>query len=109
MEKKIGQLIRKRLEASNMEVTAFAKAIDKERSNIYDIFKRDSIDTNLLKKIGQVLNYDFFQELLEESTLEKLKLDQATKKSKVLVEIEISEDEIMKIGFNEKIFRILNK
>jgi hypothetical protein len=109
MEKKIGQLIRERLEASNMEVTAFAKAIDKERSNIYDIFKRDSIDTKLLKKIGQVLNYDFFQELLEDSTIEKLKIDQATRKAKVLVEIEISEDEIMKIGFEEKVFKILNR
>jgi len=109
MEKKIGQLIKKKVDASSMDVTAFAKAIDKERTNVYDIFKRDSIDTNLLKKIGQVLNYDFFQELLEESTIEKLKIDQATKKSKVLVEIEISEDEIMKIGFNEKIFRILNR
>lgn len=109
MEKKIGELIKERLEASNMEVTAFAKAIDKERSNIYDIFKRDSIDTKLLKKIGQVLNYDFFQELLEERTIEKLKFDQATKKSKIWVELELSEDEIMKIGINEKIFKILNK
>lgn len=109
MEKKIGQLIRERLEASNMEVTAFAKAIDKERSNIYDIFKRDSIDTKLLKKIGQVLNYDFFQELLDESTIEKLKIDQATKKARVFIEIEISEEEIMKIGFEERVFKILNK
>ena len=109
MEKKIGQLIKERLEASNMEVTAFAKAIDKERSNIYDIFKRDSIDTKLLKKIGRVLNYDFFQELLEERTIEKLKVDQSMKKSKVWVEIELDENDIIKYGINEKIFRILNK
>jgi hypothetical protein len=109
MEKKIGQLIKERVEASNMEVTAFAKAIDKERSNIYDIYKRDTIDTGLLKKIGQVLNYDFFQEFLEEKTVERLKIDQATKKSKVWVEIELDETDIMKFGINEKVFRILNK
>jgi hypothetical protein len=109
MKKKIGQLIKERVEASNMEVTAFAKAINKERSNVYDIYKRDSIDTKLLKKIGLVLDYDFFQDLLEESSVEKLRIDEAVKKAKILIEIELREDEILKFGFNEKIFRILNK
>lgn len=109
MSKIIGQLIKERVEAVNMEVTAFAKLINKERSNIYDIFKRDSIDTKLLKKIGQVLDYDFFQHLIEKETIEKLRIQEITKKSKVLLEVEISEDEIMKIGFEDRIFKILNK
>ena len=50
MSKKIGQLIKDKVESSKMEVTEFARAIDRERSNVYDIFKRDSIDTKLLKK-----------------------------------------------------------
>jgi len=109
MNKIIGQLIKERVEAVNMEVTAFAKLINKERSNIYDIFKRDSIDTKLLKKIGQVLDYDFFQHLIEKETIEKLRIQEITRKSKVLLEVEISEDEIMKIGFEERVFKILNK
>jgi len=109
MDKIIGQLIKERVEALNVEVTAFAKAINKERSNVYDIYKRDSIDTKLLKKIGQVLKYDFFQHLIEDETIERLRAIEITKKSKVLLEIEISEDEIMKIGFEEKVFKILNK
>jgi len=107
MEKKIGELIRARVDALNMDVKAFAKAIQKERSNVYDIFKRDSIDTKLLEKIGQVLQYDFFQDMLQESTIEKLRINQAAKKAKILVEIELSEDEIKKIGLDEKIFKIL--
>lgn len=109
MSKIIGQLIKERVEAVNMEVTAFAKLINKERSNIYDIFKRDSIDTKLLKKIGQVLDYDFFQHLIEKETIEKLRIQEITRKSKVLLEVEISEDEIMKIGFEDRVFKILNK
>jgi len=109
MSKKIGQLIKDKVESSKMEVTEFAKAINRERSNIYDIFKRDSIDTKLLKKIGQVLDYDFFQDLIEPETIEKIKISDAAKKSKVFLEINISEDEIMKIGFDEKIVKILNK
>ncbi|OJU49708.1 MAG: hypothetical protein BGN96_10600 [Bacteroidales bacterium 45-6] len=109
MDKIIGQIIRERVDAVNMEVTVFAKAINKERSNVYDIFKRDSIDTSLLKKIGQVLDYDFFQHFIEKKTIERLKMNDISKKAKVLVELEISEDEIMSIGFEEKVFKILNK
>lgn len=109
MDKKIGQLIQERVKAVNMDVTAFAKAINKERSNVYDIFKRDSIDTDLLKKIGHVLDYDFFQHFIEEKTIQKLQTLDSTKKAKILVELEISEDEMMSIGFEEKVFKILNK
>jgi len=53
----------------------------------------------------QVLNHDFFKHLIEHETIEKLKIQEITKKSKVLLEVEISEDEIMKIGFEDKVFK----
>lgn len=109
MNKKIGQLIEERVKAQKMGVTEFANKISKERSNVYDIFKRDSIDTNLLKKIGQVLQHDFFQYFLEPETVQKIKISEDIKKSKILVELELNEDEIMKIGFEEKVLKILNK
>lgn len=109
MDKIIGQIIRERVDAVNMEVTVFAKAINKERSNVYDIFKRDSIDTSLLKKIGQVLDYDFFQHFLEKKTIDRLKMNGIPQKVKVFVEVEISEEEMTSIGFEDKIFKILNK
>jgi hypothetical protein len=107
MKKKIGQIIKEKLDASKMEVTVFAKAINKERSNIYNIFRRDSIDTELLKKIGQVLDYDFFQDLLEPETVKRIAIKEAIKKSNILIQLELSEDEIMKIGFEDKILQIL--
>ncbi len=109
MKKKIGQLIKERLEASPMKVTAFAKAIGTERTNVYDILKRDSIDTGLLKKIGQVLDYDFFQHMLEDRTIEAMRNRHIVKTARILVEIELSEDEITNIKLDEKIFKILNK
>ncbi len=109
MNKKIGQLIKERMEAENITAIEFSKRLKTERSNVYNIFSRDSIDTSLLKKIGHILNYDFFQHFLEESTINKIRLENETKKSKILVELELNEDEIMKIGFEEKILKILNK
>ena len=102
MKKKIGQIIQEHVEAEKMEVTAFAKAIHKERSNAYDIFKRESIDTELLKKIGQVLHYDFFQDLLEPETKQMLMREKSITR-KVLVEFELTEDEINSLKIDKKL------
>lgn len=106
MEKKIGQLIKERVNAQNWNVTEFAKLIGVERSNVYNIFQRDSIDTDLLKKIGHVLKYDFFQDLLEPETIKDIVLRSAISQ-KVYVELNLTEEEIQKIGIKEKIVELL--
>ena len=57
----IGKLVRKHLEEVGMTKSEFARRLDTSPQNIYGIFKRKSIDTNLLKNISTILNYDFFQ------------------------------------------------
>ena len=56
----IGQKIQVVLKSKRWSVTAFAKKINTDRNNVYHIFKRKSIDTDLLYKISTVLDYDFF-------------------------------------------------
>ena len=41
-------------------VSWFAQKLCCERTNVYSIFKRKSIDTALLIRICQILHYDFF-------------------------------------------------
>ncbi len=57
----IGELIKTVLANKGITVTEFAKRINKSRENIYSIFSRKSIDTDLLAKISEVLEYDFFR------------------------------------------------
>ena len=109
MDKKIGQIIEDRVRLQNMDVTEFAKKIGVERSNAYNIFKRESIDTNLLKKIGHVLNYDFFQDLLEEKTVEEIALKAKVNPSVVYVPVKLTEEEIETLGIKDKIIRELSK
>lgn len=40
-----------------------AKKINCDRTNIYKIFQRPSIDTELLARISKALDYDFFLDL----------------------------------------------
>ena len=62
----IGQLIRDELKQQGRTVTWLAKAINCDRTNIYNIFERESIDTNLLARISKALNRNFFEILTEE-------------------------------------------
>lgn len=56
----IGEEVKQRLYALRMPVTEFAQKINKSRTVVYHIFKRKSIDSELLKKISEILNFDFF-------------------------------------------------
>ena len=56
----IGKKIKEVWEESRLKGTEFASLINKDRQVIYDIFKRETIDTGLLKQISKVLEYDFF-------------------------------------------------
>lgn len=56
----IGEEVKQRLYALRMPVIEFAQKINKSRTVVYHIFKRKSIDSELLKKISEILEYDFF-------------------------------------------------
>ena len=66
MEKyNIGQEILKEVKAKYPSVTAFAKDLCKSSSATYEIFGKTSLDTDLLLKISQLLERDFFREFSE--------------------------------------------
>lgn len=57
----IGQQIEAELRKQERSVNWFARKLYCDRSNIYDIFKRENIDVNLLMRICKVLNHNFFR------------------------------------------------
>ena len=58
----IGSRIQQVMKDQGRNVSWFAKQICFERSNVYKMFKRKSIDTDLLIKISEVLGHDFLSE-----------------------------------------------
>ena len=63
----IGTLIEQELRRQERSVTWFAMKLHCDRTNVYKIFKKQSIDTLLLMRIGDVLNRNFFREYCPES------------------------------------------
>jgi len=58
---KIGNVIEQQFNESGMTKTAFAQKLGYERNNIYNIFEKESINSELLYNISIVLHFDFFQ------------------------------------------------
>lgn len=57
----IGMIIKAELDKQERSVTWFARKLYCDRTNVYKIFKRKSIDTELLLRISVILNTNFFQ------------------------------------------------
>jgi plasmid maintenance system antidote protein VapI len=57
----IGKLILEKVKEKGISKSEFARNINKSRQNVQDIFKRESIDSQLLFEIGEVLEVDFFE------------------------------------------------
>lgn len=63
--KPIGCLIKEELEKQERSISWFARKLSCDRSNIYRLFQKESIDTALLARISILLKHDFFTELSE--------------------------------------------
>lgn len=58
---KIKEILRKH--PKEHTVTWFARQLNCHRVNVYDIFNRQTIDTELLWRISLILNHDFFRDI----------------------------------------------
>lgn len=66
MEYHIGQKIRERLDEKEHSVVWLARQLACSRTNVYKIFKKAHIDTQMLTRISLILEYDFFAVLSSE-------------------------------------------
>jgi transcriptional regulator with XRE-family HTH domain len=58
-----GEKVKEYFEASGLSVSEFARRLNCHRQNVYDIFRRKTIDVTLLQRISRVLEHDFVTEL----------------------------------------------
>ena len=63
----IGNMIHAELKRQGRTVNWFAREICCEKSNVYKMFKRKSIDLAQLMKISEILDHNFLSECFEEA------------------------------------------
>ena len=64
----IGSLIEQELRRQDWSVTWLASELHCDRTNVYKVFKRKSIDTRLLVDISVILQHNFFLDYADEVT-----------------------------------------
>lgn len=76
----IGHMVKSVFDKSGLSVAEFARRIHCERTNVYKIFNRQSVDVELLVKISEILNHNFLADVMnhhgfETKTVNKLSLN----------------------------------
>ena len=66
----IGKEIKAELLRQERGVTWLADKLHCDRTNVYDIFKREGIDTRLLERISMILQRNFFALYCQEDSIE---------------------------------------
>lgn len=56
----IGSLIKAELDRQERSVSWFARKLCCDRTNVYKLFRRPTIDTEQLLRVSQILHHDFF-------------------------------------------------
>lgn len=69
----IGQLIKEKVTEKRLSQEALGKMINTTKQNVGNIYKRRSIDTQLLLKLCVVLEYNFFEAFYSEEPLKGMR------------------------------------
>ncbi len=83
----IGKIIKQKFITSNLTYNEFAEQLHCDRSNIYRLFKRKSVDCEMLVRISQILCYNFL--------LEYQSIINGNEDHKHSFEVEISENNLL--------------
>lgn len=61
----IGHMVKSVFDKSGLSVAEFARRIHCERTNVYKIFNRQSIDVETLVKISEALGHNFLEDVMK--------------------------------------------
>lgn len=104
--KTIGDFINEEVRRKGMPVTKFAKEINCQRNNVYDIFNRSNMDIDLLKRISKVLDVNFFQTIANDLNLVCEEADNVNQQEQKAVSqfLDVVPKLLEKMGKNAAIF-----
>ena len=63
----VGKLIKERLKEEGKSVVWLAQELGCHRTNVYNIFEKSSLDTNILRRISIIMQYNFFEYLQDDN------------------------------------------
>ena len=89
--KPIGQIIKEELQRQERGISWFARKLSCDRSNVYRVFDKESIDTGMLLRISVVLQHDFFAEY-SNALRERISSNQQESSNNLIINEETGEE-----------------
>jgi hypothetical protein len=84
----IGDIIREKVKGSSLPVKVIAQKINRSENTLYDIYRRASIDTALLLKLCEILDFNFFVLYNESEPIKAMVESEVSKLQKKITELE---------------------
>jgi transcriptional regulator with XRE-family HTH domain len=97
----IGSIIKQKLDESSMSIKNFADIINCDRTTVYDIFKRKSIDVERLIKISQALHFDFINEIYLKQP------DRINTTDKIFIAVEIDKNMLPELDLPDNLIQLI--
>ena len=66
----IGQIIKSVFDESGMTVSELAQCLRCERTNVYTIFRRRTVDVELLARLSEILSHNFLDDAIRQYGLD---------------------------------------
>lgn len=107
----IGEEIKKKVIERQQSIASFAKAIGIQRQNIEKtVFSKNSLDTDLLMRISEELDYNFFSYYTNEDMCNIINYSKQEVKATLTIELgEEKKDQVFRFIFGDNNLEIKNK
>lgn len=107
----IGNIVREKLLEKKISNAEFGRMINIQRQNVTKtIFEKSSLDTDLLIRISEALNYNFFQHYKADDDCNKINYIPQDVKATLSIEVGTEKKEqVFRFVFGENNIEILNK
>jgi len=106
----IGENILSVMRQKGITKAKLAKMLDITPQSVDYLLKRKSIDTDTLYNVSVALDFDFSNLYrLNQVNLEQTNLDINPSKTKVLIEINLNAEDIIKLNLKNRIIQMLDK
>lgn len=127
----IGLKIKQLCERDNISLAELARRLGRTRPAIYEMVEKEDVNTSILRECSSIFNIPisyFFEEedvccIAEiqeklskaEKEIESLRKENLSLRSdkgnstRVIVELDVTQDEFIKMGLKDKVIQILNK
>jgi predicted transcriptional regulator len=97
----IGKCIKKRLKERNISISDFSGLLHTDKSNVYRLFQKKDINTEMLIRISNLLNYNFFAEFIDINEMTNIQ------EKKIYIAVEIEQKSLNKLYDKGKILQDL--